>query len=194
VSVGVFVNSFEAIRMYAFREASRGKKTTPAVARTKRWTPPRADVVKINVDAAMSKNTGCGSVAAVARDEHGRFRGTSARVFPGKTEVETLEALAVPETVDLAMDNDARNVQVASDCSNVITNPKKGTMGVYAHIVSEILYSKTRFSSLEFYFESRVLNKEAHILARSVVRDNQGRRLWLIQPPEGICIPLVLKV
>jgi hypothetical protein len=53
-------------------------------------------------------------------------------------------------------------------------------MGVYAHIVSEILYSKMRFSSLEFCFKSGVLNKEAHNLARSVVRDDQSRRLWLI--------------
>jgi hypothetical protein len=48
-----------------------------------------------------------------------------------KMEAETLEALAVRETVDLAMDIDVRNVQVASDYINVITNPKEGTMGVY---------------------------------------------------------------
>jgi hypothetical protein len=99
------------------------------------------------------------------------------RACPGKTEAETLEALAIREAVDLAMDIDARNVQVASDCCNVITNLKEGTMGVYAHIVNKILYSKTRFSSLEFCFEIRVLNKEAHNLARSIVCDDQGRRL-----------------
>jgi hypothetical protein len=109
-------------------------------------------------------------------------------------EAETLEALAVREAVDLAMDINVRNVQVASDYINVITNPKEGTMGVYAHIVSEILFSKTRFSSLDFCFKSRFLNKEAHSLATSVVRDDQGRRLWLILPREGICIPPVLEV
>jgi hypothetical protein len=67
-------------------------------------------------------------------------------------------------------------------------------MGVYAHIVSKILYSKMRFSSLEFCFKSGVLNKEAHNLARSVVRDDQSGRLWLIQPPQSIFIPLVLEV
>jgi hypothetical protein len=67
-------------------------------------------------------------------------------------------------------------------------------MGVYAHIVNEILSLKTRFISLEFCFESRVVNKEAHSLARSVVRDDLGRRLWLIQPPEGFCIPPVLEL
>jgi hypothetical protein len=50
----------------------------------KRWTLPRLGVVRINIDAAVSKNMGCGSVAAVNRDEHDRlFRGASARVFLG---------------------------------------------------------------------------------------------------------------
>jgi hypothetical protein len=63
---------------------ARGKETTPVEAGMKRWAPHNAGIVKINVDAAVSKNTGCGSVAALARDEHGRFRGASARVFSGK--------------------------------------------------------------------------------------------------------------
>jgi hypothetical protein len=80
---------------------------------------------------------------------------------------------------------------VASDCHNVITSLDHGTLGVYAHIVHGILASKSSFVSLVFGFESRVLNKEAHNLARSFVCDDQGRRLWLIQPPEGMCIPFV---
>jgi hypothetical protein len=114
LSVHHFVENF-IVDLKQGEVKARGKMTPPADARTKRWTPPRASVVKINVDAAVSKNTGCGSVAAVARDEHGRFRGAFARVFRGKTEAEMLEALAVREAVDLAMDIDARNVQVASD-------------------------------------------------------------------------------
>jgi ribonuclease HI len=193
LSVHLFVENFIADLKPAGVQAT-GKKTTPAEAGTKRWTPPSEGVVKINIDAVVSKNTGYGSVAAVARDENGRYRGASARVFPGKTDDETLEALAVREAVDLAMDIDVRRVQVASDCNNVVTSLKDGTMGVYAHIVNEILSSKTRFISLEFCFESRVVNKEAHSLARSVVRDDLGHRLWLIQPPEGFCIPPILEL
>jgi hypothetical protein len=51
-------------------------------------------MMKINVDAAVGKNTGRGSIAAVARDDHDRFQGASSVVFPSKTDTETLEALA----------------------------------------------------------------------------------------------------
>jgi hypothetical protein len=73
----------------------------------------------------------------------------------------------------------------------VITSLDQGILGVYAHIIREMLASKSSFASLVFGFKNRVLNKEAHNLARSVVCDDQGRRLWLIQPPEGMCIPAV---
>jgi ribonuclease HI len=51
-------------------------------------------VIKINVDAAVSKNTGRGAVAAVARDHDGMYMGAYALVFPGNTDAKTLEALA----------------------------------------------------------------------------------------------------
>jgi hypothetical protein len=83
LSVHLFIENFIADLKLVGVQA-RGKETTLVEAGTKRWTPHNVGIVKINVDAAVSKNTGCGSVAALARDEHGRFRGASARVFPGK--------------------------------------------------------------------------------------------------------------
>jgi hypothetical protein len=56
----------------------------------------------MNVDVAVSKNTGRGSAAAVARDRDGVFQGDSVIMFPGRTEPETLEALACWEVLDLA--------------------------------------------------------------------------------------------
>ncbi|OEL19645.1 hypothetical protein BAE44_0019337, partial [Dichanthelium oligosanthes] len=38
-----------------------------------RWTPPASGFVKINVDAALSKNSSVSAAAAVARDETGMF-------------------------------------------------------------------------------------------------------------------------
>jgi ribonuclease HI len=159
LSVYAFVNSFTA----DLSQVADGRSKKSVVAPTERqptWTAPPGGVVKINVDAAVGKNTGCGSIAAVARDEVGRFMGASAVVLPGETHTETLEALACREGVALALDIDARRVQVASDCNNVVTSLTLGTMGAYAHIVQESKTSENSFKFLVFVYESMKSNKE----------------------------------
>jgi hypothetical protein len=74
LSVHHFVENFVA----NLKEAGDSKRSLPSrtptpTARPPRWTPPPAGVVKVNVDVAVSKNTGCGSVAAVARNDQGVF-------------------------------------------------------------------------------------------------------------------------
>ena len=60
-----------------------------------RWIPPPEGIMKINVDAALAKNTSQASVAAVARDATGIFLGAS---------VVVLEVLACREDLALASD------------------------------------------------------------------------------------------
>jgi hypothetical protein len=50
-------------------------------------------VVKINVDAAVSKNSGRAAIAAIARGSDDIFVGASAIVSYGITDPETLEAM-----------------------------------------------------------------------------------------------------
>ena len=117
-------------------------------------------------------------------------------IYPGRTDPETLEALACREALALACDINARQVLVASDCSTVVQNLERGTMGVYAHVVQEITKARKSFDQMSFCHERRVHNKEAHRLARSVVLDDPGRQvwLWLVDPPEGLCIPVSVNV
>ena len=68
-----------------------------AAGSSSRWIPPPHGVAKINVDAAVSKNSKMTSVAAVARDETGLFLGASAVVSQGITDPETMEVLAFRE-------------------------------------------------------------------------------------------------
>jgi ribonuclease HI len=133
----------------------------------------------------VGKNTGQGSVAAVARDDTGLYLGASVVVFPGKTEAKTLESLACREAVSLPKDINARKVRVASDCKNVVVNLEKDTIGVYTYIVWEIQDSAEEFEDFASVQERRISNKEAHCLARSVLFEN-GRHVWLMAPPEGI--------
>lgn len=60
--------------------------------------------MKVNADAAVSKNTGKAAIATVARDTNSAFLGASSMVFSGMTEPETFEALAVREGLCLASD------------------------------------------------------------------------------------------
>jgi phage tail sheath gpL-like len=50
-------------------------------------------VTKINVDAAISKNTGRAAAAAIARDVAGIFQGASVLIIQGVTDPESMEAL-----------------------------------------------------------------------------------------------------
>jgi hypothetical protein len=36
--------------------------------------------------------------------------------------------------------------------------------------------------------DNRASNSEAHRLARSVTASNVGRQVWLLEPPDGLCI------
>jgi ribonuclease HI len=142
----------------------------PARGAAHTWIPPPQGMIKINVDATMGKGTGSGSVAEIARSESGEFMGASAVVLNGKTDPETLEAMACREAVALPCDINARRVHVASDGLAVVSSIKAGRMGVYAQVISEIKMAMEVFDHMSFGHEKRASNKEAHCLARSVVR------------------------
>jgi hypothetical protein len=61
------------------------------------WIWPPEGWAKINMDAAVGKNSGRGVVPAIARSDTGLFLGASALVIPGSTDAEILEAMACRE-------------------------------------------------------------------------------------------------
>jgi hypothetical protein len=63
---------------------------------------PPSGVIKINVNAALSKNVSMASAAAIARDEDGRFMGTSALVLRGIVDLEVMESIACRSGMALA--------------------------------------------------------------------------------------------
>ena len=86
------------------------------------WIPPPRGVLKVNVDAALSKNSDIAAVAAMARDETGMFLGASALVVEGITSPEVAEAMACREGLALASDLDLQKIRIATDCVNVVKN------------------------------------------------------------------------
>ena len=84
------------------------------------WIAPPSGVVKIKIDAALFKNTSTTSVAAIARDDDGRFLGASALVLRGIVDPEVMKSIACREGMALASDLRADSFRIASDCPNVV--------------------------------------------------------------------------
>ena len=108
-------------------------KTTVQTRRPK-WLAPAAGCMKINVDAAISKNM---SVAAVAHDQSGKFLGASGVVLEGITNAKTAEAIACREGLALASDLYLQSFRLASDSANVIRSIGEEGMGPYGQVVYE---------------------------------------------------------
>jgi ribonuclease HI len=128
------------------------------------WITHPRGMMKVNVDAAVEKSFGQGSVAAVARSEDGVFLGAYAAVYLGKSNPEILEALACREAIALAQDINIRKVMIVSDYLSVVRSLQDGSRGIYAHIIREILDPTSEFEKLSFCHERRISNKEAHAL------------------------------
>jgi ribonuclease HI len=172
-------------------KAAVGGVMKVAVSKTKpaAWIPSPDGVVKVNVDAAVARNKDHGVAAAVARSAAGQYLGSSAVLITGISDPEVLEAIAVREGQNLALDIAAQKIKVASDCLSVVKAWREKNLGRYSHILHEISSSSVAFSEFSLVHESRVSNNEPHVLARSVLGSPVGRYMWLGVPPEGVLYP-----
>jgi hypothetical protein len=154
------------------------------------WIAPLVGQVKLNVDAAVTRS-GAGQLCSrICRSGTGDFLGASTLTVAGAYTPASLEAMACREALSLAQDLHLQHLCVASDCLEVIKNLNQPYQGIYGAVIREIKDTIGLFSSVVFRFESRSSNGEAHRLARSSVSLDCGRRVWLIQPAENLCIPL----
>ena len=76
--------------------------------------------MKVNVDAAISKNMCIATMAAIARDERGCFWGASMLVMEGVSSPETAEVMAYQEGLVLVTGLAFQKVRIAADCANVV--------------------------------------------------------------------------
>ncbi|RLM58634.1 hypothetical protein C2845_PM18G09120, partial [Panicum miliaceum] len=157
-----------------------------------RWIPPPSEYAKINVDAVTSKNSATASIAAVARDDSGAFLGASTVTVTGMSDPETPEVPACRGGLALASDLLLQKVRLVSDCANAVRSIQGEGLGPHGHIIREITATMKNFPRIEFIRERREANQEAHMLARGALFDSCGRRVWLFNPPEGVCIQHLL--
>jgi hypothetical protein len=67
--VNNYIGELDQLASLAVRPAA--PLATPAEAR--RWLPPAADQIKVNVDGAVARHKRCGAAAAVCRDADGLY-------------------------------------------------------------------------------------------------------------------------
>jgi ribonuclease HI len=157
-------------------------------AQRPRWISPPAGVMKLNVDAAISKNTLKSASAVVARDDKGTFLGASVMVRYGITDPETMEIMACNEGLALTADLLLSKIRLACDNISAIRNIYDGGLNPYGQIVREIKARASSFVSCDFVHENRASNTDAHNLARSTVGKSLGRHVWLVTPPVGVSV------
>ena len=145
-------------------------------------------LVKIHVDAGIRAQRR-GSVAAVCRDSQGTYLGSAALVIGEVYDPAPMEAIACREAISLAQDLQVHNLVISSDSKQVVNDILKGSQGAYGAVISEIQARSAAFNC-SFIFESRVVNFEAHKLAKFALTLAQGRHVWLGQPHDQTCIPL----
>ncbi|OEL30005.1 hypothetical protein BAE44_0008976, partial [Dichanthelium oligosanthes] len=148
-----------------------------------KWIQPPLGFVKVNIDAATSKNSNTAAATAVACDGAGNFLGALALVLEGLVNAEAIEAIACREGLALACDLVLQNVRVASDCANVIKSIRGSGMGQYGPIVRGINARRASFTRVEFVHEGRDSNGDEHRLARSSVWSPAGRRACMVSGP-----------
>jgi hypothetical protein len=154
------------------------------------WIPPLEGVVKINVDATLSKNDQIASAAAIARDEIDRFMGVFSLVLKGVLDPEVMEAIACREGLCLALDIQAFKVKLACDNQSVVNNIYQGSRGVYGQVIQEIKARSVDLGQVVFVHEYRTSNTDAHRIARSSLYKGEGRHVWFLSPPFGVVIPM----
>ena len=187
-----FVNNFIA-ELGVLQSSGTSQETSSAPRpQVRRWLPPPAGCVKVNVDGAVARSHHGGAVAAVCRDQTGLYLGSSAVVYRGINDPLILETYACREALALADDLTTREICVASDCQEATNDINKGTGGPNASIVHEITTRCNSFISSSFIHERRNFNFEAHNLAKFACNLEVGRHLWLGNPHDPNLVPMMI--
>jgi len=180
-----FIADLEMATLKSERLGSAPACAVPTAA--SRWIPPPPGLMKVNVDAALSKNSDLVALAAVARDGRGIFLGASALVLNGITDPETAEVLACHEGFVLAADLMISRVRIASYCAGAVRSLEGLEMSRYGHVIREIKTAMASFEEAEVVYEGRASNIDAHTLARSSIYESEGRHVLFFDPPDGVC-------
>lgn len=126
---------------------------------------------KINVDAALDPNNNRMGFGFIVRDSAGAL--ISARCLPWNCTYKPneAEAIAVREALKWIKEINLDNMQLESDCLQVINgiNHPNALVSSFDLIINDVRKIALSFINLSFLFAKRSANKVAHLLAREAL-------------------------
>jgi ribonuclease HI len=141
---------------------------SPTVEEIK-WTKPPLNMLKCNVDAACYNESNRYGIAACVRDSQGRFVKAYTRWFEGKPDISEAEALGVLETLRWLQREHMTNVQLETDCLQVIQalhskNRNNTEFGIVINLCRTLLNSNLNCQASHV---RRQANRVAYSLAQA---------------------------
>ncbi|KAL2932257.1 hypothetical protein RDABS01_037667 [Bienertia sinuspersici] len=151
-----------------------------------RWSPPIMGHYKINVDAAIFKETGVG-MGAVVCDSIGEVIAAMVSLRKGDYAVDIAEAMAARFALKIAWESGLRSVILETDNLKLFQHLKKAKVeaSAFGIVVKDILQLATLCTSCSFSHVRRKGNQVAHKLAK-LSKDCNEERIWIEELPEQL--------
>jgi ribonuclease HI len=134
----------------------------------KRWKPPDADRLKVNIDGSFFASSRRGGWGFVLRDHRGQVLGSAAGKIEKANDALYTEAVACLKAIELLSDWGIEDVEVEADAAMLI---KAATTADLDLSINGILFKEIRalsvanFKSISFSFSPRACNEVANALA-----------------------------
>ena len=152
-----------------------------------KWQRPRVGMLKINVDAAVSKVTNSIATGAIARDDNGVVRGILLKGHTGINSPRVAEAIAIREGLNLGIAMNVSKVIIESDAESIVKSFEisKTPASDIVVLVQDCLELKNSFGSCQFNFVKRGCNRAAHDCARKALSSGLSGLWTSTLPPWG---------
>lgn len=164
--------------------AQEVRSSVSAGRRTWQWNPPTRSRMKLNSDAAFRED-GSVQVGVAARDHSGAVLFTAAKSYNCQWSVPVAEAIGILYGLSLALDCGFLEVEVESDCLQVINCLKNGddTRNYLGKLVDDIKLLADSFTNVTWCHTPRDGNALAHFLAKSI--DIADEEIWMASFPQA---------
>ncbi|KAH9709496.1 putative reverse transcriptase/RNA-dependent DNA polymerase [Citrus sinensis] len=145
-----------------------------------KWKPPSQNVLKLNVDAAVSTKAQKVGLGAIVRDAEGKILAVGIKQAQFRERVSLAEAEAIHWGLQVANQISSSSLIVESDCKEVVEllNNTKGSRTEIHWILSDVRRESKDFKQVQFSFIPRTCNTYAHALAKFALR-NSSTDVWV---------------
>ena len=170
---------------------SEFQEARPALARGAKvtggdqvWIPPGPNIYKINCDAALSGSSSLAGVGIVIRDHCGMVMVASSQKFVATFTPQVAEAMAILQSLQLAIDSGLFPCCVESDAKVVVDwiNSNKVLFSDIGSVISDIRRLCLQARCGSFLFVPRKANQIVHVLAKNSLSCDEDM-FWLEEFP-----------